>query len=235
MVERRYCVYCHTNLTNGKKYIGITRKKPEYRWNNGSGYKKQEYFHRAIQKYGWDGFLHEVLYSNLTEQEAKTLERKLIKEYDTRNKDLGYNITGGGDGFLKYATEEEAIVAKKSVAKRSREKRRDKRTAELKAWRSNNRDHVNEYKREYYHRTKKLKGCRSPLAEDTKKKIGIANSRTVMAILNGAVIMTFNSFAEAEKALGISHSNICRSIRTGMKCGGYNWAKPEGGVQAVNN
>ena len=52
-MERTFTVYCHTNKINGKKYIGITSKKPEYRWNNGKGYSTQIVFARAIEKYGW--------------------------------------------------------------------------------------------------------------------------------------------------------------------------------------
>lgn len=37
--ERCYYVYKHI-FPNGKVYIGITCKKPIYRWNNGNGYKK---------------------------------------------------------------------------------------------------------------------------------------------------------------------------------------------------
>lgn len=60
-----YSVYIHQNLTNGKRYVGITCKKPERRWGyQGAGYKSQTYFWKAIQKYGWDNFDHEVFASN---------------------------------------------------------------------------------------------------------------------------------------------------------------------------
>lgn len=32
-------VYKHTNLVNGKVYIGITSGNPQHRWNGGRGYK----------------------------------------------------------------------------------------------------------------------------------------------------------------------------------------------------
>lgn len=67
-----FCVYCHTNLQNGKRYIGITKQDPERRWRNGDGYKNGA-FHNAIMKYGWGGFRHEVLFSELTEAEAKAV------------------------------------------------------------------------------------------------------------------------------------------------------------------
>ena len=33
-----YTVYCHI-FPNGKRYVGITKQKPEYRWDNGNGYR----------------------------------------------------------------------------------------------------------------------------------------------------------------------------------------------------
>lgn len=93
-----YCVYMHTNKINGKKYVGQTvhGDRPHKRWDNGNGYKKCPYFYRAIQKYGWDNFEHEIIANNLTPQEADNFERLLIEKLNTTNHDNGYNLEPGG-------------------------------------------------------------------------------------------------------------------------------------------
>ena len=96
-----YCVYCHTNKINGKKYIGITKQTPDRRWKNGKGYSAQ-HFSRAIQKYGWNNFEHTILMSNLTKKQACYYERFYIKKYETTLPENGYNETLGGDGGGMY-------------------------------------------------------------------------------------------------------------------------------------
>ena len=97
MEENSYCVYMHTLRADGRKYIGITRRKPEYRWNNGKGYKKSTYFYNAIKKYGWDAFKHEILFENLSEGHACLKEQALIKLFNTTDKHFGFNLTTGGE------------------------------------------------------------------------------------------------------------------------------------------
>lgn len=102
-MNRNYCVYCHTNKTNGKKYIGLTcEKRPERRWRNGKGYSYNDYFKNSIDLYGWDGFNHEIIKDNLTESEAKLLEKELIAKYNTTDRNFGYNLTEGGEGICGY-------------------------------------------------------------------------------------------------------------------------------------
>ena len=96
--SREYTVYKHTNIINGKVYIGITKQKPYKRWGtNGCNYKSTPHFYAAIIKYGWDNFSHEILFSGLTKEEACEIEITLIKENKSQNRDFGYNITEGGD------------------------------------------------------------------------------------------------------------------------------------------
>lgn len=95
-MKKGYCVYVHTNKTNGKRYVGITSQKPEARWEN--GYQYNQHFSRAIEKYGWDGFRHEVLISDLTKDQACEWEKALIAQFCTQDRDKGYNIQSGGEG-----------------------------------------------------------------------------------------------------------------------------------------
>ena len=96
MDNNGYYVYLHTNLSNGKKYVGITSMEPNRRWANGRGYNGQ-YFNNAIKKYGWGGFSHEILYSGLSEEKAKVMEVSLIHFYNSTNPEYGYNVSEGGD------------------------------------------------------------------------------------------------------------------------------------------
>ena len=92
-----YTVYQHKNKLNGKMYFGITSRSPKERWgNDGSGYKSTPHFYSAIQKYGWDNFEHNILYENITKEDACNIEKELIKKYKTQNREFGYNILEGG-------------------------------------------------------------------------------------------------------------------------------------------
>ena len=95
-----YTVYQHKNKINGKVYIGITSQKPEQRWRNGEGYKSSPHFYSAIQKYGWDNFEHNILFVELTKEQACLKEQELIKEFNSMNREYGYNSTSGGDIFV---------------------------------------------------------------------------------------------------------------------------------------
>lgn len=115
-MDKKYIIYEHINKVNGKKYIGQTCQKPEYRWNHGEGYKNSVYFYSAIKKYGWNNFEHNILYTGLTQKEANELEEKLIKEYDLTNREKGYNSDSGG----KNKTPSEETRLKQSISAQNR-------------------------------------------------------------------------------------------------------------------
>ena len=101
--DKKWCVYMHTNKINNKKYIGITCNDASRRWGlQGQGYRRQKHFWNAIQKYGWDNFEHEIIENNLTEDQAKIMEVELIKQYNSNNRQYGYNTSPGGDGGAPF-------------------------------------------------------------------------------------------------------------------------------------
>lgn len=111
--ERCYCVYMHINNVNNKRYIGITSVNPKKRWSKGIGYKQNFHFWNSIQKYGWDSFNHLIIKSNLSKACACTLEKILIKFYNTTDPSKGYNRSEGGQSSPKW-TAQSKIKSSKS-------------------------------------------------------------------------------------------------------------------------
>lgn len=102
MEERKYCVYIHT-FPNGKKYVGLTGRKPHLRWRKGKGYEEGRHpaMYNAIQKYGWENVTSEIVRDKLTKEEACNLEIELITKFKTNIKEygkgFGYNMDSGGE------------------------------------------------------------------------------------------------------------------------------------------
>ena len=91
--ERDYCIYEHI-FPNGMIYIGLTKQKPQSRWGGGEGYKKQKKIYSAICEFGWENIKHVIVKDNLTMEEAKELEKELIKKY--KKEEITYNEDDGG-------------------------------------------------------------------------------------------------------------------------------------------
>lgn len=99
-----YTVYMHTNIANGKRYIGITTQDTKKRWKYGNGYKNQ-LFYRAIKKYGWENFKHDILFTNLTKSQAEAKEIELIAQYKSNSPKYGYNTDNGGKTIGTHSEE----------------------------------------------------------------------------------------------------------------------------------
>ena len=99
-------IYKYTNKINNKIYIGQTCQNIEDRaGKNGKGYITSSRFYNAIQKYGWDNFQCEILYENLTPEEADNIEQQLIEQYNATNENFGYNLQSGGVGHHTQSEE----------------------------------------------------------------------------------------------------------------------------------
>lgn len=220
MPERIYFVYCHTNKSNNKKYFGITKQRPKDRWDSGHGYRSNRYFWSAIKKYGWDNFEHEIIAENLTEQEAKDMEIQLISDHNTTNREIGYNITLGGESGNGIILSQEARQ-KISIANKGHPTSKETRDKISKAHKGKiglrGRDSPN-YGRKATEETKRLlsashSGERHRLygksqPKETRDKIGVSKSIQVVQLdLNGNLIQEWKSLTNAKEE-GFQDSKI---------------------------
>lgn len=103
-----YKVYCHTLKSDGRQYFGITCQSIPNRWRcNGNGYKTSLHFYRAIKKYGWDAFEHELIIDGLSKANAEKMEIYLINEHKTYDDTKGFNIAKGGKSNCGFHQTEE--------------------------------------------------------------------------------------------------------------------------------
>lgn len=250
MDKKNFSVYMHTS-PNGKRYIGITSRKPEYRWNGGRGYQGSLHFYNAILKYGWDNIRHDILFESLTRDEAIQNEIALIAIYETANPRKGYNITHGGEGALgvKQSAETRAKHSKTMQSKMAdpMEKKKIKHCLSLAfstdEFRKKHADAVKEACQDVERRrqiSERTKGKSNPfygkihtpetraiLAEKSRGKCGALHPRSKPVLqfdAQGNILARFESGHMAALATGIEYSTLNTCLRGITKTsGGFRW------------
>lgn len=216
-----YKIYVHTS-PNGKKYVGQTCQRPERRWRNGAGYCKNPHFYRAIQKYGWDSFSHEIVFECDTLEEANQKEAELIAALKTNCVDYGYNISGGADGSGHVSESTKALLSAKGKGRFAGETNPNygrKHTPE-------ERKKISDYLREYYKKPGTTrKGChhteeaRRKMSEARKKskavqeniaRLNKAKAKKVLCVETGTI---YESAHEAGRKTGYAQANISAACR----------------------
>jgi group I intron endonuclease len=103
-------VYLVTNKINGKRYVGQTSQTLKQRWNRHKSpmnHRHGVYLYHAIQKYGSENFEIKPLIYVDSKEWMDYYETALIKAWDLRNPDKGYNLTDGGGGMLGFKLSDE--------------------------------------------------------------------------------------------------------------------------------
>jgi len=93
------------NKVNGKVYIGQTMVSLKNRMRQHFADARRGVpilLYNAIRKYGEHNFDGVIIGQCLTIKELDSLEKQLIKAYDSTNRSLGYNIRDGGQGGGRY-------------------------------------------------------------------------------------------------------------------------------------
>lgn len=219
---KRYSVYCHTNKINGKKYIGMTSQIPERRWQNGKGYIGNEYFFGDIEIYGWHNFYHEILYCDLSKEEAGKYETKLIEEWETYKRDKGYNLdlgAGSSDRVLDETKRKLSEVlkghpcsdeTKKKIGDSKRGKPSPKKGLKM------TKEQIE--KNRLSHLGQKAWNKGRPWTDEEKAK---CNGKAVICVETGKLYRTAH---EASRETGVDFSSICKCRRGKVKtAGGFHW------------
>ena len=227
--EKFYCVYKHTSPSE-KVYIGITSQKPEYRWDNGNGYKQNIYFYNAIQKYGWENFKHEILFTNLTKEGACTKEKELITLYDSTDRNKGYNLSIGGElsalgTILSDETRRKMSESRIGDKNHFYGKHHSEKTKKIISDKAKKRTRSDEAKRKT---SETLKG--HIVSEETRKKISDKHSKRSVVQLNknNEIVATYISIMDAHRQTGVRRAGISSCCQHKQKtAGGFIWRYQE--------
>lgn len=235
--KKQWYVYMHTNKINGKKYIGITGQERYWdRWrSDGSGYKTQ-IFGRAIEKYGWDNFTHDILEVVDNEDIALMQEQYYIEYYKSDNPKYGYNISCGGVPTItglynlpnisvpvyQYDLDGVFIAEYPSMMEAERQTGIDN-SAICACCKG-----VNTYTKDYIWSYKKY-DCVPPIDKEKLRYERITKKQEKLVYqysLDGDFITSYNSISRASEVTGIDFKliSMCCLKKNGRKmAGGYMW------------
>lgn len=188
-------------------------------------------FFNAINKYGWDNIKHEVLFENLTKEQAEQKEIELIAIYKSNNKKYGYNIENGGNSKGKMS---EAEKKKRSIifqgknnpmygvkrfgadnpayGKHWTDERKKEHSQKLKGRFEGNKNPMFGK-----HHTEKQKALFSEMFQGSKNP----NAKKVFCVETKTI---YSTAKEAAKITGINNSSISQCCNGRNKtAGGYHW------------
>ena len=223
-----YVVYCHTNKINGKKYIGITSRKPEYRWKNVEGYSNNQHCYSAIKKYGWHNLTDEILYCDLKKEDAWEIEKRLIEEYKTTDENKGYNIgTGGEHGAegskrteeqnLRKSKQMKAVMNAPAVVSKISNARQGIKFSD---------EHIENLRKSHIGKSPSNKGV--PMTEEQKVILRERKKSKMKKVYCFETDTIYESVSEAARMTGVRAGNIsgvCKGTRN--QAGGHHFRYAE--------
>lgn len=225
-----YTVYKHIS-PSGKVYIGITSQSVNRRWDNGNGYKSNEYFYRAIIKYGWDSFKHEILFTGLTKEQAEAKEIELIKFYNSTDSHCGYNLRKGGC-VCSFSDQSIEKMRLSHLGYKHSDEQKRKISKSLSGRKISKgmlgHYHSDETKRRMSESRKGIKYSKSTIDKMSKNRMGKCvgkNNHRAKRVINLTTGEVFTTIKEACDKYGLGHSGVSNVCRGAIKtCGGYEWA-----------
>lgn len=227
-----YYIYMHIS-PSGKKYIGQTCQNVYRRWRNGLGYKKNPYFWRAIEKYGWNNFEHKIVFQCETLEESNRMEEWLIAFHRSNDPLHGYNISAGADGKGKVAESTKELLRQNHKGFFQGECNPNYGRLHTET----EKQKMSEANRKYFevngHGTRYGKKAsdevRAKLSEARKSsifaqahiaKINKAKAKQVLCVETNTV---YESTHDVYRKTGFSQGNVAKACRESGKAYGMNW------------
>jgi group I intron endonuclease len=237
-------IYKTTCLIDNRIYIG--KDKNNKKTYLGSG----KYFKNALKKYGKENFKKEILEECTTINHLNEREEYWIELYNSRDKNIGFNIAQGGEGGNTYTSlsEEEKIQRIEKFKKTMNEKyggawnkgkpMTDKQKEQLSLSKQgvkypNRKSPIfsEEHKRKISE-TNKLR-C-SKMSDEERKQIGIAGSQARIGTNHSDEVKKIISekLVGNDNAKGYTHTEEAKKRMSDLKKGtksnkGYKWTKEQ--------
>jgi hypothetical protein len=196
-------VYKITNLLNNKIYIGKDKT------NNPNYFGSGLLIRNAIKKYGKENFTKDILEFCSSEEQLNEKERYWIDYYKSYNRDIGYNLTLGGDGgdtftnSLKQEQTKEKLRQNSTGKKHSEESRL--KISKAREGKGNG----------MFGKVPWNKG--SELSDQTKEKIGQKNKGKLLGIPKSEHVKKCVSDAQKGKSKSNDHKQKISDALIGRK------------------
>lgn len=222
-MSKKYIVYCHTLKVDGRKYFGATSQSLSRRWRaDGSGYHGENVFYQAIKKYGWDNFTHEILATDLFENEAYEMEKSLIAKYQTQNIKYGFNTSGGGKGITNPTKEMRRKIGEQSRKNNTGRKLTEKHKAILsERMKGENNPNAHGKMLTTDRINKFTEMAKRPKTEATKKKMSqSAKKHHVICKETGEI---FNSMKDGALKMNVPYPTFVSSVYRQLPLKGYHF------------
>lgn len=191
-------IYKLTNILNNKIYIGLTTETISERCRKRiaeAKYKesRNSYILNAIRKHGSEVFKVEQLDTANTLEELQQKEIFYIQQYNSTDRNIGYNLTKGGEGNLglKMSDETKEKIRQKHLGIKWSDDRKLKHSELLKS------KNIDYSKGKENCRIYNLKAC---------KKVGKFD-------VDNKLVKIYNTIAEASKYENVSRSTIQQRIK----------------------
>lgn len=191
-------VYKITNKVTNKVYIGIT--------NQGSGARYRHHWyesrigepspiHRSMAKYGEENFTLEIIDFADTYDELKEKEKYWIKQYNSIDRTIGYNLTEGGDGTFgrNHSEETKEKIRQKALGRKLSDETK-KKMSDIRRGKCSD----------------KQKEHLSKLQDQCKRKVYQYDK-------NGEFVAEYDSIIEAANANGLNKDTIRRQLKNPPK------------------